>query len=169
MKGNVLKTLCAILDIIAILLTLIMIFGFSLQDVEKSNVSSGTVTEIIEEKVTPIKEAVEENKITRNQLEAFIRSLAHASEFALLGAEMMFLLLLLPLRPLKFTAYMPFFACLMLGVADECLQMTNDRSSEVIDVVKDFAGSIVGGALVLLIYMLVTYIKKKKDLTKSDI
>lgn len=165
MTNSKLKKTFIFLDIAAILITLFFIFSFSLQDVESSTDTSRTVTDVIEEKIPPIKNAIEENRLTKGRLESILRSIAHATEFAILGMEMMILLLLLPLRPLKLTAYLPFFVCLLLGVADECLQMLNDRSSEVIDIVKDFAGAAFGGLLVLLVYAIICRLEAKKALT----
>lgn len=168
MKNQKIKTLLIILDVIAILISLFFIFRFSFQDAKKSDETSKAVTDFVGENVSPVKTALEEKKVTRAKLDSIIRSLAHAFEFSILGAEMMLLLLLLPVRPLKFTVYLPYFVCLMLGVLDECLQMTNDRASEVIDVVKDFAGSVLGGLVVLLVYAIILRVMNKKALTKKN-
>ncbi|MEE0969228.1 MAG: hypothetical protein U0M06_07670, partial [Clostridia bacterium] len=52
-----------IIDVIFIILTLAFIFGNSLQKVEESTNISDGVTDIVES-IPPIKEAIEEEKIT---------------------------------------------------------------------------------------------------------
>ena len=74
----------------------------------------------------------------------------------------MLLLLLSKVRPLAISVYMTFFFCLLVGIADECIQLTNDRACEVVDVIKDFVGSLIGGGLVLAIYGISYTIAKRK-------
>lgn len=154
------KILVAI-DILLILLTIGFIFDNSLEDVEKSTNSSTAVTETVE-KIPPVKKAIEEKRLTFGKLEGIIRSLAHVAEFVLLGALVMLLLLLSKVRPLAVSVYMPFFFCLLVGIADECIQLTNDRACEVVDVIKDFVGSLIGGGLVLAIYGISYAVAKRK-------
>ena len=151
-----------IIDSILIILTLVFIFGNSLKNVEESTDDSKGVTEIVE-KLPPVHYAIADNKLQKGEIEGFLRSLAHAFEFALLGAEFMLLLLLAGLKPLSLSVYLPFFICLILGVADESLQMLTDRAAEVVDVIKDFAGSLLGGLTVLGIYGLIRIRNRKKN------
>lgn len=154
-----------IIDSILILLTLVFIFGNSLQNVEQSTNTSEGVTNIIVEKIEPIKEAVESNKITVGEVEAFTRSLAHVLEFAALEAEFMLLFLLIPLRPLWGGIMLTVSSSLVLSVLDEALQMLNDRAAELVDVGKDFFGACLGVISVLAIYALtVIFIKKRKKI-----
>lgn len=151
-----------VIDSILIILTLAFIFGNSLLNVEKSTDASENVSGIVE-KLPPIQSAIEENKITKGEIDGIVRSIAHAIEFSALGAETMLLLLLLGIRPLCLSAFLPFFLCLILGIADESLQMLSDRAAEVVDIIKDFAGSLFGGLAVLGIYGIIRWVKKKKS------
>lgn len=150
-----------IIDSILILLTISFIFGNSLMDVKQSTNASDSVTEMVE-KLPPVQNAIQNNKITKNDLDRIIRSFAHIIEFCALGIETMLLLLLAKLKPLSLSVFLPFFFCLILGLADECLQLRTDRAAEVIDVLKDFAGSLVGGLAVLAIYSIISIYKRKK-------
>lgn len=163
------KTVSAaiIIDCILIILTLSFIFGNSLKNVEKSSNDSEKITEIVE-KLPPVQTAIEKEIINKNDLEGIIRSMAHIFEFTLLGAELMLLLLLVGLKPLYLSAFLPFFLCLVLALADESLQMLSDRSAEVIDIIKDFSGSALGGLSVLGIYGIICKTKKKSKKTQTD-
>ncbi|MBQ8005989.1 MAG: VanZ family protein [Clostridia bacterium] len=148
-----------VIDSLFIIATLLFIFGNSLLDKSDSTDKSDNVTHIVE-KLPPVQSALEEEKITNGDVEAAVRSLAHVAEFGLLGAEVMLLVLLVGLRPLSLSAFLPFFFCLIIGLADECLQLKTDRAAEVVDVLKDFAGSLFGGGGVLVIYGLRRFSKK---------
>ncbi len=151
-----------VIDAIFIILTLAFIFGNSLLDVDKSNDASGSVTDIVE-KLPPVQNAIENEEITRGEVEAILRSLAHGFEFSVLAAEIMILFLLLRLKTPVVCLILTLVIVFVLGVADECLQMLNDRSSEMVDVLKDFLGGVFGASAVFLIHYLIgTRIKRKK-------
>lgn len=151
-----------VIDAIFIILTLAFIFGNSLLDVDKSNDASGSVTDIVE-KLPPVQNAIENEEITRGEVEAILRSLAHGFEFSVLAAEIMILFLLLRLKTPVVCLILTLVIVFVLGVADECLQMLNDRSSEMVDVLKDFLGGVLGASAVFLIHYLIgTRIKRKK-------
>lgn len=161
------KIAAIIIDSILILLTLVFIFGNSLQGTEKSSEMSESVTEMVEQ-LPPVQQAIKENKIQKGSLEGVIRSIAHSIEFAVLGAELMLLLLLVELKPLSLSVFLPFFLCLVLALADESLQMLNDRSAEVVDITKDFVGSIIGGLAVLGVFALTRRKKTSKKINKDN-
>ncbi len=150
-----------IADIILIALTLIFIFGNSLQNSESSDTSSESITDIVEQ-LPPVHDAIQEEKITQGELHEVVRSLAHVAEFFALGAELMLLVILLKLKPLAIAAFLPLFTGLALGVIDESLQMLNDRSAEIVDVLKDFLGVTIGVLLVLAVYGAVMLFSNKK-------
>lgn len=156
------KISAIIIDSILIILTLSFIFGNSLKNVEKSTNDSMGITEIVE-KLPQVQDAITNNKIKEHHLDGIVRSFAHALEFAVLGAEIMLLFLLIDLKPLYLSVYLPFFICLILGLADESLQMLSDRAAEVTDVIKDFAGAVIGGLATLLLYKITGINTSKKQ------
>lgn len=151
-----------IIDLILIILTLCFIFGNSLQNVEDSTKTSEGVVEMVE-KLPPVQQAIEEERLTYGGLVEIVRSLAHVTEYALLGAEIMILALLLGLAPLKMWLWAVLGICMVLGIIDEGLQSLSDRSPELVDVLKDMLGSVIGGSLVLGAYFGVKRIFVKKN------
>ena len=69
-----------------------------------------------------------------------MRKAAHFSEFALLGAELFALRLLLHRRSLTAAP----LAVLCTAVIDETIQIYSERTSSTIDVIIDFFGGITG-------------------------
>lgn len=157
------RIVAIIIDSILILLTLAFIFGNSLQTVEESTNTSEGVTNVIVEKIEPIREAVENNKITVDEVEAFTRSLAHVLEFAALGAEFMLLALLIGLKPLWCSTLLTISLCLVLSILDEATQTLTDRAAEIADVAKDFSGACLGAFGVLCLYGIMLALKKRKE------
>ena len=88
-----LRKIAIIINVILIVLTVSIIFRNSLQSAKASTAESEGLTEIVE-KLPPIKEAIENNKITSKDVEISLRSLAHVAEFAALGALSMLLILI---------------------------------------------------------------------------
>ncbi|MBR4296248.1 MAG: VanZ family protein [Clostridia bacterium] len=150
-----------IIDFILILVTLAFIFGNSLKDVESSSNQSEPITEIVE-KIPYVESALENKEITHSQIKSIVRSLAHVAEFALLGALVMILMLLLDMR-ISCAIITTLISSLVIGITDECLQTLTDRSCELVDIVKDFAGATIGSTFVLMIYLIITKIKKAKQ------
>ncbi|MEE0969556.1 MAG: VanZ family protein, partial [Clostridia bacterium] len=103
----------------------------------------------------------EEEKITRDELDGAVRALAHVAEFFLLGAEAMLLVLLCSLRPIVAATFLPIFSCLAVGVIDESLQMLNDRSAQFVDIMKDFAGGVLGTLAIFAVYIIICKVKNK--------
>ena len=92
------KKILIIIDILLIIATVVFILSNSATPSEKSNNTSQGVTDKVVENVKPLKDAVEQNKVQKEDVHKGIRKIAHFLEYALLGAEMMlFLLLLFPL------------------------------------------------------------------------
>ncbi len=156
---KLLKT-AIIADCMLIVLTLAFIFGNSLLTVEKSNNASSGIVDMVEQ-IPPVQNAITNDKITKPQLTEIVRSFAHAIEFMVLAAELMTLVLLLNLKPLVYAAFLPLFASLAFGVIDESLQMMNDRSPQIEDILKDFAGAVVGVLTVLCVYAVILCIQKR--------
>ncbi len=141
-----------IINLFLILATLIFIFGNSLKNIEQSTNDSQNVTQIIE-KIPPIQIAIEKEIISASSIEGNIRSFAHFFEFALLGAEIMMLIILL--RSSCHIKYYLFVVllCFIIGITDELVQSLTDRATEAIDVVKDTSGGVFGSFVVYIIYL----------------
>lgn len=83
----------------------------------------------------------------------YIRKIAHAVEFALLGATSVAMLAVLG-RVKGSTIVYTAFMVLLVAVADETIQMFTGRGSSVADIVLDFAGGLAGLFIALLIFAL---------------
>lgn len=164
-----LRKIAIIINVILIVLTVSIIFRNSLQSAKASTAESEGLTEIVE-KLPPIEEAIENNKITSKDVEISLRSLAHVAEFAALGALSMLLILIIEPKSLRLWVISPPLFCLVIGIADECLQLLSDRACEAIDVVKDFAGGILGGLLVLTVFGIfrLAHTKRTKERISPD-
>jgi VanZ family protein len=105
-------------------------------------------------KIKPIVDP--QNKISKDFFSFLIRKAAHFTEFMLLGMEIM-LLHSIAKKPRIFTML---FIALSAAVSDESIQMLSDRTDSVKDILLDFAGAVCGIAAVLIIYSVISHIKK---------
>ena len=129
-----------------IVLTLGFIWGNSLKSIPESQEVSLSLLDLL----SPFLDAVfGPGRITDHLL----RKAAHFSEFALLGAELRLLFLLLGQRGLQGLSN-ALFAGLAAGVADETIQLFSDRGSQVADVVLDFSGALFGALVIALLFSL---------------
>ena len=126
-----------------ILLTLGFIWGNSMKSIPESQAVSLSLLS----RIKPLLDAVfGPDRITDH----IIRKTAHFCEFALLGAELRLLFLLLGQRVLQGSAN-SLFAGLAVAVADETIQIFSHRGSQVRDVFIDAAGVLLGLGAVLLL------------------
>jgi len=133
-----------VLDILLLILTLAFIWLSSLESAsESAEKSSGLLA-----KIAPLLELfLSAERIS----EHLIRKLAHFIEFALLGAELTLLCVIL--RRVRLQQIINCLsASLAVAVADEALQLLSDRGPQVSDVLLDFCGAAFGILFVLLIY-----------------
>ena len=138
MKKRAFKCLLLLL----ILLTLCFIWGNSLMNAEQSSDLSNGLLDYLR----PLMDKLGLNTDSDHGL----RSLAHLSEFCLLGAELALLFLMehgLCSAIFRKSALLS----LLTAIVDELLQCLNDRSAQLIDVGLDFVGACIGIALVCLI------------------
>ncbi len=91
-----------------------------------------------------------------------VRKLAHFTEFAVLDAELSFLLIFL--RKVRFQPIIncSFFA-LSCAVIDETIQIFSSRGSQVQDVLLDFSGALTGIFLVFIVYLPFHHKRLKKE------
>ena len=150
-KTNVVTALKILLPT-AYLLLLVFIFGNSLQPGEQSAQTSSRVVDTVQAVVawiapeSPIATATGE---AYERLHADIRILAHFSEFVLLGALTCGCALAYGIKWKYF--WLGLGSLLIVPILDETLQsFTANRAAELLDVMVDFSGGIVGFSLVLL-------------------
>lgn len=157
------KKILIIVDILLILATVAFIITNSATPAEKSNSTSQGVTDKVVESVEPLKEAIEQEKISKEDVHEKVRKIAHVLEYALLGMEMMLLLVLLcPSDTMKYLIYVLFFG-LALGVCDESVQKLTDRTSSTTDVMIDFGGVCIGIVVCYLIALAVGALMKRRN------
>lgn len=135
------KTHLALLSLL-ILLTLGFIWGNSLKSIPDSQEMSLWLLDLLR----PVLDAVFGPGTITDHI---LRKTAHFTEFALLGAELRLLFLLLGQRGARGLTN-ALFAGLAAAVADETIQIFSHRGSQVSDVVLDFSGVLAGALLAAL-------------------
>ena len=90
----------------------------------------------------------------------WLRKLAHFTEFAALGAELLFLAAVKGKSGFQ-TASNCAFASLLVALTDETIQLASGRNSQVLDVLLDFSGALTG---ILIAWLICRLIKKHKAL-----
>ena len=140
---------------VLLVLTLAFIWRNSMESIPESQAKSLDLVAILKPILEPI---IGEGKVTDH----FVRKTAHFCEFALLGAELRLLFLLLGFGTVQ--GHMnALFAALAAGVTDETIQYFYDRGSMVLDVVLDFCGAFFGALVLLLIALGVRHRKKRRE------
>ena len=147
------KTCLALLGLL-ILLTLGFIWGNSLKSIPESQAVSLSLLD----RLKPLLDAVfGPDRITDH----ILRKTAHFCEFALLGAELRLLFLLMGQRGLQ-GLMNALFAGLAAAVTDETIQIFSQRGSQVSDVVLDFSGVVTGALVISLIAFLCRRRRERK-------
>ena len=90
----------------------------------------------------------------------WLRKLAHFTEFAALGAELLFLAAVRRRLGLQAASNCA-FAALLAALTDETIQLISGRNSQVLDVLLDFSGSLTG---ILIAWLICRLIKKRRAL-----
>lgn len=90
----------------------------------------------------------------------WLRKLAHFTEFAALGAELLFLAAVRRRLGLQAASNCAFTA-LLAALTDETIQLISGRNSQVLDVLLDFSGSLTG---ILIAWLICRLIKKRRAL-----
>ena len=96
--------------------------------------------------------------VSRDDL--WLRKLAHFTEFAALGAELLFLAAVKRRSGFQ-TASNCAFASLLVALTDETIQLVSGRNSQVLDVLLDFSGAVTG---ILIAWLICRIIKKHRAL-----
>lgn len=90
----------------------------------------------------------------------WLRKLAHLTEFAALGAELLFLAAVRRRLGLQAASNCAFTA-LLAALTDETIQLISGRNSQVLDVLLDFSGALTG---ILIAWLICRLIKKRRAL-----
>lgn len=137
-----------VLTVFCILLTG-FIFYNSIQTGETSAKTSEEVTVIVQEAVSTVAPNSAIATATGEDFDAlhsFIRTMAHFSEFALLGCSLVWCVYTYTDK--KKFLWIPLAWVATVAVADECLQIfISGRGAQVIDVLTDILGGICGGGI----------------------
>ena len=88
----------------------------------------------------------------------WLRKLAHFTEFAALGAELLFLAAVRRRLGLQAASNCA-FASLLVALTDETIQLASGRNSQVLDVLLDFSGALTG---ILIAWLICRLIKKRR-------
>ena len=146
-----------------VILNMIVIFNFSAEKADASKNTSKKVTETVLEITVPdFNEKTEpEKKEMVKETDSKIRTLAHFSEYTLLGFLVSLHLSLYKMSKIK-KASIALSGCTLYSVADEIHQIfVPGRGFQLVDILTDISGSLLGG---LLLFLLVLFIQKcKKD------
>lgn len=167
------QTLKRILAFSALILWMIVIFMFSSQNGEESQkTSSGIVESVVETVVEDFHELPEKEKNEIFTKFSFsIRTLAHFIEFTVLGILALIASLTVSLperlrnRQILWRIVICALFCLLYACSDELHQMFSDgRSAQLLDICVDFAGSLSGIGITVLIINCFNNGKKKKGM-----
>lgn len=136
--------------ILAVLLCITGIFSQSVRTREESNSSSLSLTELLKPILDPL------DRLSVDDFNHFIRKTAHLTEFAILGILVGLLFHQIGRQFGGRYISCPLLITLSTAVTDEWIQTLNDRGSQVIDVMLDFGGGILGFVLIFIILTLFT-------------
>ena len=142
-----------------VLLTLLIvgvIWGNSMQTVERSEAQSTQIAESLQ----PVLDAKEE--LAEREYHRFVRKLAHVTEFFLLGLAVAGFGISLSVYLKKTLISLPLLMVLFVAVADEYIQHFSDRGSLVTDVVLDFVSAVVALGLVWLIVSVRSFTSQRR-------
>ena len=155
------RKITVVIITLLIALTVAFIWYNSLKTQAQSAESSGRVYNTIKSVVDTV---FGENTvpITHNG----VRKAAHFSEFALLGAEICLLFIVLKKESVKWYLHaLPYG--LFVAAVDEGLQTLTDRGAALTDVLIDFSGYFAAVAIFLIIFIIKRKIKNKKAIKSA--
>lgn len=156
LKINVIRAVLSAL----IIAVMAVIFVLSAQDGNDSGGTSGGVTEFVLFMLGIDADSMSPEEFTKT--EAFIRSAAHFSEYALLAFLTAFLLSTYKQKRALTLVFSVTFASLY-AVTDEIHQIfVPGRAAQISDWLVDTSGALLGASLVLLILALADAVKKRK-------
>ncbi len=146
--------------VLCIILTVTFIFSNSFDNKDTSNDKSNKIVEVIKPPVDEVAKKVTGKELKSEDLNKYTRKVAHFTEFAILGIELMILMLLIEKGFTKLI-FMPLFFGLATACTDEFIQSFNGRSDMVSDVLIDFSGCAFGILITALIFLIIKKHKSK--------
>ena len=149
---------------LACALTFAWIFSNSLKTGEQSSAQSLAVTNAVQDTariIAPSSSVATATGAEYDKLHSLIRSIAHFSEFALLGA--LLIACYFSYTRDKSLCVLPLGLIVLTPIIDECLQIsTGGRGAEMKDIFLDTAGGFLGAFAGLIIVGLILLIVKKR-------
>ena len=171
-KQNGIRTALRIILPIACLLWIVFILGNSLRTGEQSSEQSATIVETVQRVAKVI---APESKIANatgdayDRLHGVVRACAHAGEFAVLGALLCWCYFAYTFKLTYF--HFPVIFLFLFPTIDECLQgFVSGRSGELIDLILDTSGGLIGlllAALSVAIGVLIYERRRRKGKAKT--
>ena len=152
--------------IICIVLTVTFIFSNSFDNKTQSNAKSEKIVKVIKPSVDKISKKLTGKDTKTEDVNKYTRKFAHFTEFAVLGAELLILMLLIE-KAITKLIFMPLFTGLLTAVTDEFIQSFNQRSDMVSDVIIDLSGCIFGIITALLVFIIIKKHKSKKIIERG--
>ena len=146
--------------ILAIVVTLTIIFGFSFKGPEESKEQSDGVVEVVKPIIDP------KDQMSDEEISFVVRKSAHFIEFFALGAECALLAFFISRKITLSGVVCPALFCLTSANADEFIQSFTDRGSAVADVLLDFCGALTGIALGFTLGYAIKFVKRKIQKSK---
>lgn len=148
---NFMKKTTFILRIVLTFLSLflvVFIFSNSVKNADSSSISSGRVTDLLNGICSAL-------NISFRFTQDIVRTLAHFCEFALLGV--LFLLTFISYLSITVkTLIISTVSFCFVALADECIQLFADgRTFQVLDLIIDISGGLVGTVSILLIVLII--------------
>ena len=163
-----LRTIAAGICWILTIAWMVFIFLMSAQPAEESSTVSGGITEMIVSIITPGFEGLSEAE-QQALVEAWhepVRKLAHLTEYAILGCLLTASLYLTGI-PMKASALSSVGISLLYAVSDELHQsVVEELGPGVGDVFIDLAGAVIGVAALVVLYLLIRRIYRKRNYKK---
>lgn len=146
--------------VLCIILTVTFIFSNSFDNKDKSNNKSNKIVEVIKPPADEVAKKITGKEIKSEVLNKYTRKTAHFTEFAILGVELMILMLFIE-KGITKLIFMPMFSGLLTACTDELIQSFHGRSDMVSDIFIDFSGCAFGILITALIYLTIKKHKSK--------
>lgn len=171
-KGQIGIYILRVLFIALCLLVIAYIFSNSLKTGEVSSKQSSSVVDTIQDcvgSIAPDSKIATTKGLGYKKMHAFVRRMAHFSEFAVLGVLLVCTYFCFTHK--KKGLFIPLIILLAVACIDEVLQgFMAGRVADITDVVMDVLGGLSGGmvALAVILWMFLAQGKKTKRLVEGE-
>ena len=150
----------SIVLILAIVLTMSIIFGNSLKSTAESGEQSDKVVEIVRPVIDP------NHQMSDQEISFVVRKSAHFIEFFVLGLECALLAYHISRKLTLAGCVCSLLWCLLSANTDEFIQSFTGRGSKVSDVLIDFSGALTCVALGFALGRAIKFLKRKIQKSK---